>query len=159
MTNDDLRQAIAIQQRRLNEAIAGLDRQTLETVPVCGTWSTRDLVGHLLDWQSVLLAAARYAVGGPRPIDVPIDDGELFNTRHAARRMRDRWSETKADFDASVEDALALLNHLTPEQLDACADYPWGEPGGTVGALLFAIAEHLDEHCAYIEEWRQVAAA
>jgi hypothetical protein len=159
VTHDELRQAILAQRERLDLAVAGLDRQTLEKEPMCGSWSARDLVGHLLDWQTVLLAAARYAVGGPRPIDLLIEDGERFNANHAAARMRDRWSETKADFDASLEDALGWLERLTPEQLAAPADYPWGEPGGTIAGLLAVIPEHLDEHCAYIEQWRQDAAA
>ena len=159
MTHDELRQAILTQRQRLDLAVAGLDRATLETAPMCGTWSARDLVGHLLDWQTVLLASACYALGGPRPIDVPVEDGEAFNANRAAARMRERWSETKADFDASLDDALAWLDRLTPEQLAASADYPWGEPGGTIGALLEIIPEHLDEHCAYIETWRQAAAA
>ena len=159
MTNDELREAIVTQRQRLNIAVAGLDRQTLETALMCGSWSARDLVGHLLDWQTVLLAAARFALGGPRPIDVPIEDGETFNASHASARMRDRWVETKADFDASLDDVLAWLERLTPEQLTTPADYPWGEPGGTVAGLLHVIPEHLDEHCAYIEAWRQVAVA
>jgi hypothetical protein len=159
MTHDELRGAIVTQRQRLNIAVTGLDRQTLETAPMCGSWSARDLVGHLLDWQTVLLAAARFALGGPRPIDVPIDDGEAFNTSHASARMRDRWVETKADFDASLEDVLAWLDRLSAEQLATPADYPWGEPGGTVAGLLHVIPEHLDEHCAYIEAWRQAAAA
>jgi hypothetical protein len=159
VTNDELREAICVQRWRFDDAVAGLDRKTLETAPMCGTWSAHDLAGHLLDWQTVLLAAARFALGGPRPIGVPIEDGEVFNARHAAARMRDRWSETKADFDASLADTLAWLDRLTPEQLAAPADYPWGEPGGTVAALLAVIPEHLDEHCAYIEAWRQAAVA
>lgn len=159
MRQDDLRQAILAQRQRLTLAVDGLDRETLETAPMCGEWSARDLVGHLLDWQTVLLAAARYALGGPRPIDVPIEDGQAFNTTRAAARKRERWPETKADFDASLDDALAWLNRLTPEQLATSADYPWGEPGGTVATLLDVIPEHIAEHCAYIETWRQSEAA
>ena len=159
MTQDELRQAILAQRQRLDLAVSGLDRVTLETAPMCGEWSARDLVGHLHDWQTILLAAARYALGGPRPIDVPIEDGQAFNTTRAAARMRERWPETKADFDASLEDALAWLSRLTPEQLTTSADYPWGEPGGTVAALLDVIPAHIDEHCAYIETWRQSEAA
>ena len=81
VTHDDLRQAVLTQRQRLDRAVADLDRQTLETAPMCGTWSARDIVGHLLDWQTVLLAAARYALGGPRPIDVPIEDGQAFNAK------------------------------------------------------------------------------
>lgn len=159
VTHDELRQAIVTQRQRLDLAVEGLDRQTLETVPICGAWSARDLVGHLLDWQTVLLAAPRFALGGPRPIDVPITDGEVFNAKRAAARLRDRWSETKADFDGSLDDVLSWLDRLTPEQLATPADYPWGEPGGTIAGLLEVIPEHLDEHCAYIEAWRQAAVA
>jgi hypothetical protein len=159
VTHDELREAIRVERQRFDDAVAGLDRQTLETVPMCGSWSARDLAGHLLDWQTVLLASARFALGGPRPIGVPIEDGEAFNTSHSAARVRDRWSETKADLDASLDDLTDWLNRLTPEQLATPADFPWGEPGGTVGALLAVIPEHLDEHCAYIEAWRQAAVA
>lgn len=159
MTREELCEAIRVQRQRFDDAVAGLDRQALETVPICGTWSARDLAGHLLDWQTVLLTAARFALGGPRPIGLPIEDGEAFNARHAAARKRDRWSETKADLDASLDDILAWLDRLTPEQLAAPADFPWGEPGGTVATVLAVIPEHLDEHCAYIEAWRQAAVA
>lgn len=157
MTDAELRQAMLAQRQRLDRAVAGLDRQTLETAPICGTWSARDIVGHLLDWQTLVLAAARHALGGPRPLDAPVEDGQAFNARHVATRTRDRWSETKADFDASITDAIDWLDRLTPAQLAGPADYPWGEPGGTVGGLLAVISEHLGEHCVDIEAWRQAA--
>jgi hypothetical protein len=142
---EQLRAGIVAGRERLDAAVAGRDAATLEREPVCGIWTWRDVAGHLTDWNIELLATAEHAAGEPAPTDHPIEDGQAFNTTHSAARAGDTWATTKQSFDASVDRALALLERLSPEQLQAGIEYPWGGPG-TVTELLRDFPGHWDEH-------------
>lgn len=138
---------------RFNEAVQGLDTATLENEPVCGTWSIRDLTGHLDAWAIEIIGTGAGAIGEPFTPDPLVDDGEAFNMAHAARRAAQPWAATKADLDATIERAIALIQRTTPEQRELKLDYPWGG-SGNLGGLLSGVAGHHQEHIEEIEAWR-----
>lgn len=52
----------------LYAALNGLDERTLTTTPVCGTWTTKDVLAHLAAWESdVLLDLQRIRRGETPP--------------------------------------------------------------------------------------------
>lgn len=138
---------------RFESLTHGFDAVVLETEPVAGAWSARDLAGHLADWEQEILDAAEHILGGPKPRYQPIKHGQSFNTMRAAVRGADPWDLTMADLVAMRDRALTFLGRLEPAQLRAIGPYPWGEVG-TLERLLDDLIAHLDEHAAQVEEWR-----
>ncbi|HUZ00171.1 MAG TPA: DinB family protein [Thermomicrobiaceae bacterium] len=138
---------------RFDRAVAGFEPVVLETDPAVGSWSARDVAGHLADWNQEILDAAEHILGGPRPRHQPITHGQSYNTMRVAVRGIDPWQAAAADLQASIERTAALLDRLQPEQLRAVGPYPWGEIG-TVEHLIAGLIKHVDEHAAGIEEWR-----
>lgn len=144
-------QAMVQQSRaRVDVAVEGVDAATLEDHAVCGVWNSRDVAGHLADWNDELVAAAEHALGGAAPAGHPIEDGEAFNMSHAAARKSQSWSEAKADFDGSIERIAAFVERLDEEQLSRGATPPWGGES-TVAGLVADTAGHMDEHVVDLE--------
>lgn len=149
----ELKAEVARAHERLAAAVEGFDPIVLENEPAVGSWSPRDVAGHLTDWEGEMLAAAEHILGGPKPRHHPIKHGQSYNTMHAALRGADPWRITESDLNAAHERTRAFLDRLAPDQLRAIGPYPWGEVG-TLAGLIGHLVSHLDEHTAQIEEWR-----
>jgi hypothetical protein len=135
---------------RFDAAVEGVDYATLESQAVCGVWNSRDVAGHLADWNDELTAAAGHALGGAAPAGQPIEDGEDFNMSHAAARKSQSWPEARGDFDGSIARIAAFLERLDEAQLAQPATPPWGGDS-TVAELVADTAAHMDEHIAGLE--------
>ena len=149
-SRSELQEMVQRTRERFDAAAENVDDGTLEGQAVCGIWSARDVAGHLTDWNEELLSAAEYGAGKlaePRPL---VEDGEQYNSDQAAARSSQPWPETKADLDASMERASALLASIGEADLANAAPYPWGGEG-TVGELIADVAGHVDEHVVDLE--------
>jgi hypothetical protein len=153
-----LQAALQQSRQRFDAAAGGTDAVTLEKQPVCGVWTSRDVAGHVADWNGEFAAAAEHALGGPAPEGHPIEDGELYNTNMAGARASQSWSQAKADLDASFDRLAAILERIDDDQIATPAMAPWDEES-TVGALLADASGHADEHVADLEAKLPVKAA
>jgi len=93
--------------------------------PVCGVWTLKDVVGHLLDWELMGMDALRQLAAGLTPTFEPIPDFEVFNTSHAAARREQSWDEVWEAFINTRQDLLALLDQLSDKQLKRPFSTPW----------------------------------
>ncbi|HLI50224.1 MAG TPA: DinB family protein [Thermomicrobiaceae bacterium] len=139
--------------RRIDAVTAGFEATVLETEPAVGSWSPRDVVGHLAAWEVEILDGIEPLLGGPVPRHHPIRHIQSFNTMQAALRGADPWEVTAGGLDAVRGRLLARVSQLTPEQLALRGPYPWGEIG-TLEGLLRRHIRHMNEHAEQLEEWR-----
>jgi hypothetical protein len=139
--------------QRVLTAVEGIEPTVLENQPAVGSWSARDVVGHLADWQSEMLDAAEHILGGPKPRFQPIKNTQGFNSMRAALWGVEPWEAAQSDFEQSCARMSAFLERITPEQLEAIGPYPSGEIG-RLRKLLGRAAEHLEEHAGQLEQWR-----
>lgn len=146
----ELQAALTQSRERFNAAVDGIEQSTLESQPVCGVWSSRDVAGHLADWNDELLAAAEYGAGRLPEARPLVEDGEEYNTSHAEARKSQSWTESRADLDASFDRVTSALNDLDEKHLSTAATMPWGADG-TVGEVFADIAGHVNEHVAGLE--------
>lgn len=146
----DLKDAIFAAKLRFDAAVEGVDVRELETTKVCGIWCSRDVAGHLADWNSELLAAAEHGLGGPAPAGQPIEDGEAFNMSHAETRTSDSWQAVKTDLDTSVQRAADFAARLSADDLAVPAFFPWGG-NGAVSDVFSVIVDHMGEHTSQVE--------
>ena len=149
-TRSELQAMLQQSRERFDAAVKGVDDATLESQAVCGVWSSRDVAGHLADWNDEFIAAVEHALGGEAPAGHPIEDGEAYNMGHAAARSSQPWAAARADFDGSVERLAALLRQVDDERLATPAMQPWGEDG-TVAEVIFYAPDHMNEHIVDLE--------
>jgi len=150
---DEVRATILAARDRFLAVVDEFPEMVLETEPSVGAWSTRDVTGHLADWQSEMLAASKAILGEPKPRWHPIKNGQGYNTAQAALRGTDSWQATRGDFEQIFAETDAFLATLDDEKLNAIGPYPWGEVGKLRG-LLLDMAAHTNEHAEQLETWR-----
>jgi hypothetical protein len=153
-TASDLSGRIRQAHERFGRAVAGLPAEVLEREPAVGTWTARDVAGNLADWANELIIAAECCLGTvARPDYFPITDNQGYNDDHAALHADESWGTVRATLDATIERAAALADSLSPEQLAAPAEAPWGSRT-TLERVFLAICGHHDEHSEELERWR-----
>ncbi len=151
-SKSELKDQIQGSRQRFANAVKDVDARTLETLAICGVWTSRDVAGHLADWNLEFLAIADHATGGPTPARPAILDFEAFNTSHAEARKGQSWAEAYGDLDASVDSSLAALDSSSDEQLATVIPFPWGGEG-ELYHVFDGVAEHMDEHVVDLEEY------
>ncbi|MBK6326810.1 MAG: DinB family protein [Chloroflexi bacterium] len=114
--------------------------------PVCGVWTLKDLLGHLTDWEKVGVEGLRQLVDEQTPeFAQTITDFDVFNAANAAARMDQSWEAVWADFTATRQSLLALVDELPEPALARPFQAPWGS---TVSAYTWLLVwmGHDHEH-------------
>jgi uncharacterized damage-inducible protein DinB len=154
MTKEKALASLVESRQALHQAIEGLSEEQMTQVQVEGTWTVKDVIGHVSAWEELLAQPMRgYAEGGVFACDV-IADYLAFNDEDAARKRDVPLDEILSQATAVRQDLVAAANELSAEQLEAEVTYPWGSTG-TVMQGLSGLAVHEMEHAGAIQEWRQ----
>jgi hypothetical protein len=141
---DDFLGYLLDQRNELLGALGGLYEEDMVVVPVCGQWTTRDVLAHVLSWdEEALLTAQHWSE------ERPWQDGALYD---------DEWNEEevakRADLDAiALADGLAtnhrklvlLFQELDDQALIAEARAPWSERM-TLLSFFYEMAAHDSVH-------------
>jgi hypothetical protein len=153
---------LAALQARMTEAHARFGRSTsvlassgvdLETEPVEGSWSARDLAAHLADWNEEILLAARALLGEiAKPAHHPIRSFQEFNETRAQGYVGLTWAEAKARLDDTVAQAIDLAGRFEERLEEGPIEHPWNNRG-TVRDLFHGVCGHEEEHCETLEAW------
>jgi uncharacterized damage-inducible protein DinB len=135
---------------RLLAALEGLSEADLLAPNAVGVWSVKDTVGHLADWEQLILATARFMVDPSQPAITPISNGDAVNALMAAQRAGQSWAEVLADLTQTRQELLDFATGLSPADWQRRGAYPWPEQG-TLAELLGGAAWHDGAHADDIE--------
>lgn len=117
---------------------------------VCGVWTLKDVVGHLLDWEMVGIDALRQLAAGQTPEFAPIPDFEAFNTNHAAARREQSWGHIAGLFTETRQELLTILDRLSDAALKRPFLTPWNSTtNGSDWVQIWSGHEH--EHAADVK--------
>ncbi len=100
------------------------------TLPVCGIWTLKDLLGHITDWEKVGLDGLKQLAAGHIPqfnytISAPFDE---FNRKNADTRQEQSWAEVWDDFIAVRQHFMAVFDTMSETQLTCAFTSPWQRP-------------------------------
>ena len=151
----------------LLDAITGLTEASCISVPVCGVWTVRDLLAHILAWDEYALELVKRwpnvelparASTSPETPGLGIDDALANWIDGDADTVNARLHAARADLSMiDVLDRLATCHRrivsrcrrLSNEELSTEMEYDWGERGNFVN-LLVAMSAHTADHAAEI---------
>ena len=152
-TQDELRQEIDKLHERFFACFMGIGDTVLETQPLAGAWSPRDVAGHLADWNLEILGSVEHVLGGAAPRGHPIKDIEVYNSTQSALRGIESWQQTSADLRDSWERVTETIARLNQDDLAKIGELPWGrvEP---VENFFRILADHVRDHVEEAEIWR-----
>jgi len=106
------------------ELFALLDAATRDAGATIGSWSAKDVQGHLAAWRGIEARRLLAAAGDPPAVDDPAIDApvDASNASLQAARAGWSWEDFEREADASVEALIAAIERSSTEALCACAD-------------------------------------
>lgn len=132
----------------LKRAVAGLDEAAMREV-WCGTWSVRDILGHISGWHREILPALERLARGEKPLAAGVSyaDVDVWNAKFAEAKRS--WST--ADIQRELEqshDAFMRAASTVPDERVV--------PERTAYKMVDANSRHhYREHIEDIVAWRK----
>lgn len=114
-----------------------------------GEWSIKDVVGHVVDWERLMLQAARH-IHDPSLPAVPPHPGsdDELNQILAERRAGTPWPDTLRELRLVQQEVDAFVAGCTPGDWRLRGLYPYNHDHGTLAELISSFAVHYDQHLA-----------
>lgn len=151
----EFRFVINDERNRFMSALGGMFEQDMFSVEVCGYWTVKDVMAHLLSWDEEILRTAEHWTA-----ERPWQDGALYD---------DEWNELEVSQRAAMDvielaDGLTtcqrrlmqLFDQLTDQDLVTMSTAPWGERMSLL-SFLYEMALHNSTHRANLEALRPPA--
>jgi hypothetical protein len=132
----------------LKRAVAGLDEGQLREV-WCGTWSVRDILGHISGWHREMLPAVERLARGEKPhaAGVSYNDVDAWNAKFAGAKQAWTTPDILREFEQAHADFMRAAHTLPEERV---------VPERTAYKLVDANSRHhYQEHTRDILAWRQ----
>ncbi|MFN8441351.1 MAG: DinB family protein [Caldilineaceae bacterium] len=157
-TRQSLRRFIIQQYTTLMDSIGGLDEATILTTKVCGTWSIRDVLTHVLSWNEYEYKVLK---GWPDPKLDTIAEWK-FQEQETTDSINARLLAARSDLDMiAIVDwlttyhrkVLRLFDKANDEELSSTADIDWGRPFAMSG-FIYSMSMHDLEHAEDIWKWK-----
>lgn len=151
-----LRAFIIRQHNNLMDGISGLTEETMIQTQVCGFWSIRDVLTHVLAWNEFEHVVLQ---GWPCVAVEKIahwhgdGDTDALNARLLAERTQLTLIEICDGLMTHHRRILRAFDRASDEALRSSGDYGWGDEG-TLSGLFYSFALHEAEHAADIWRYR-----
>lgn len=141
---DGLRAFLIQQYTDLLDGIGRLDEKTLLTVPVCGVWSIRDVLAHVLCWEEY---AWQMVQQWPEP------DLDTTNARLLAAKADHTMIDLLDWLTTYQRRMLKAYDAFSNEELRSEGQYGWGAQGSLSG-FFYEMALHTASHAVDIWAYR-----
>ncbi len=117
-------------------------------------WSISDLVGHIADWEQVILMVARHIHDPSQPAVEPVAQTIAgWNEIMAANRADKSWPENHHYLRETQRVVDKFVTKLKPGDWKLRGSYPWLGDRGTLAELITYISEHYHDHLPDIKNW------
>jgi hypothetical protein len=130
----------------LQASIALIAPDERETLPVCGHWTLKDVVGHVADWCHYFHGCLSLMLGEQPPSDWSPDIGEEANEERVAIRRHQSWMTAWVDFNARHLALRDAINALEESELNQSQGND--APYHTIYACAWSSLEHDLDHAA-----------
>ncbi len=130
---------------------------------ISGTWSTKDILGHIVSWGDEYRSEIAFFRENPMPDYGYVINKDYqyyeWNQAQADEKATWPWRRIRADLDRDRDEMTALVEQATDADLDICGIVPWKldsvrprptalsrENSCTVQEMLTLLARHIKHH-------------
>jgi uncharacterized protein (TIGR03083 family) len=161
-TKGQLIEQIETDRQKLEKTVAALDETQMTQPGVCGEWSIKDILAHLVEWEQMLLGWYRAGLRGEVP-KTPAPDlnwGQLsILNQRIYEKHRDRpLTEILADFRASYQETLETVGVMAEEDLFKHGRYAWLRTSALVSYIAPCTCSHYRWANTLIRKWLKAQA-
>ena len=157
----DLRKFLVQQHTNLMDSIGGMSEATILATRVCGIWSIRDVLAHVLSWNEF---AYRVLQQWPKLDKIALQDWLHADgaTDSGFDAINARLLAARADLDMiAIVDwlttyhrrLLRLFDRMSDEELSSQGEYAWDEESDAA-SLFYEFSVHEAEHAEQIWRYR-----
>jgi hypothetical protein len=152
-------------------AIAGLSPEILCSEPVVGTWTVKDIFGHIVSWDEEFRGSIEMIRQGKHPgYEHQIRGDDDFNGWNQVRISQKRiwpWERIWRDFERDYWEATELILDLEPADFRKRGVTPWKQAAvkrpetltktdtESIETLITYHWRHSNQHAGMIERWRK----
>jgi hypothetical protein len=154
-----LQHALDASRSALMTLIDAVPAEQRNSLPVTGTRTLKDVVGHIADWDELVVEAI-LAMEANRGITwEPIDYSEAWNQTHAVARREQTWTHVWKDFmDVRGTVVTELAERVLEPDLGRMLPSPWGGEMSFYVCLAIPCRHDL-EHVEALLAWYESQAA
>lgn len=143
----------------LHDSLRGLPDAEWETPDVCGVWSTKDILSHLVSYECMLedILNSFVRVGSETPTlsQMFALGGQAFNDAQVAQRQATPPRDVLRELDETHRRVLALVPQIPPETWRQNGTLPWyGEEYSLEDYIVYSFYGHKREHGAQINVFK-----
>jgi hypothetical protein len=152
---EDLLNELASSRSELLAAFSGLTPEEMLITGVTGLWSVKDILAHLVAWESEVVTGLNQVQNKRVPSMLKIEDIDEWNDEQYRISVRRPVDVILSDLEGVHKMLRGMLEDFDARSLSDNRRYPWmeGEP------LSYLIEEnvllHEREHAAEIRAWRE----
>ncbi|MCC6614456.1 MAG: DinB family protein [Anaerolineae bacterium] len=145
-------------QQRVVDAVKDLPDQDWDTPGVCGFWSTKQIIGHLIGWEYYLEEFLAPFAGQPIPTphidDYKILDEDAYNDKYGTSAATRTRADLMEEFQAVYERVAALARAISNETWHRFGTLPWSDKNDLEDFIVYGYYGHKYEHAAQIVVFR-----
>jgi hypothetical protein len=143
---------------RIPEVTEGMSAAEWALPNVCGTWSTLQVLGHLVGWghyyEEFLAPFAGQPIPTPYMDLYRTTDEDTFNERYGTAAASQTPDAVLAAYQAVFQRISALAEAIPDEMWRKAGTLPWSKDGSLEDFLIYGYYGHHYEHAAQIEVFR-----
>lgn len=157
MVKEDVVRALETKREDLMDSLGGLTPEQMEISNAIGKWSIKDILSHLLMWESQTVQLLYQAQQGMKPTTLHFkqfncdDQNEIWYQQTKDRPLERVWE----DFIHIRVQTIQRVKEYSSEELDNPNLYPWLKGQALSQLVLDYTVEHDREHEGAIRAWRK----
>jgi len=149
----DLLISLAVERARLFHALLGVSVSDLESAQVCGDWSPRDVLAHIIAWEQYVYDVVRYLrARQPVPPSPETSDEDAYNARAVAVWRTKPLQELLDTLAIAHRQLTVAVAGCSQAQLDFMPSS--GTSSESLASNVVSIIQHDAEHAAQIRAGR-----
>jgi uncharacterized damage-inducible protein DinB/predicted RNase H-like HicB family nuclease len=121
--------ALAAAREELRAAVVLVPPEERSSRAVCGTWTLKDVLGHIADWEALGAIGLGQMAAGQAPYVEHVEDIDAWNAIHVEARRYQPWEQVWEDWRRARRALKETLAGMSQTNLEQTYPFPWGSEG------------------------------
>ncbi|MCA9911563.1 MAG: DinB family protein [Anaerolineae bacterium] len=145
-------------QRQVVNAVKDLPDAAWDTPGVCGFWSVKQIIGHLIGWEHYFEEFIAPFAGKPIPTphidDYKVMDEDAYNDKYGTAAATRTSIDLMAEFQTVNERVMTLAKLISEDTWRQLGTLPWSDSNDLEDFVVYGYYGHKYEHAAQIVVFR-----